>query len=131
ITGASTGFGRHFAGVLSRAGARVGLGARRLDALEAAAQEIEAAGGTAAIARLDVSDAASIQQAIASIEESLGPIDILVNNAGICITKPLLEQTESDWDDVLDVNLKGAFLMSTHVARRMRDHKRGGSIINI
>ncbi len=131
ITGASTGFGRHFAGVLSRAGARVGLGARRLDALAAAAKDIKGAGGTAAIARLDVSDPRSLEEAIASIEDTLGPIDILVNNAGICITKPLLEQTESDWDDVLDVNLKGAFLMSTQVARRMRAHKNGGSIINI
>jgi NAD(P)-dependent dehydrogenase (short-subunit alcohol dehydrogenase family) len=131
ITGASSGFGRHFAGVLSRAGAKVGLTARRTDALDEAAREIQAAGGTAATAHLDISDARSISTAVEAIEAALGPIDVLVNNAGICITKPALEQTESDWDEVLDVNLKGAFLMTTEVARRMRDRKRGGSIINI
>ncbi len=131
ITGASSGFGKHFASVLSRAGVRVGLAARRVDTLQAAAAEIAAAGGVAAATKLDVGDEESIASAVLAIEESLGPIDILINNAGICITKPVLEQTERDWDDVLDVNLKGAFLMATHVARRMRDHKRGGSIINI
>lgn len=131
ITGASSGFGRHFAGVLSRAGAKVGLTARRTDALAEVAREIQAAGGSAATAPLDVSDARSITAAAVAIEQALGPIDVLVNNAGICITKPALEQTEEDWDQVIDVNLKGAFLMATEVARRMRDHKRGGSIINI
>ena len=131
ITGASSGFGRHFAGVLARAGAHVGLAARRVDALETVAKEVRAIGGTAAVAKLDVSQEASVASAVAEIEQALGPIDVLINNAGICITKPVLEQSEEDWDDVLDVNLKGAFLMSTRVARRMRDLKRGGSIINI
>ena len=131
ITGASSGFGRHFAGVLARAGAHVGLAARRVDALETVAKEVRAIGGTTAVAKLDVSQEASVASAVAEIEQALGPIDVLINNAGICITKPVLEQSEEDWDDVLDVNLKGAFLMSTRVARRMRDLKRGGSIINI
>ena len=131
ITGASTGFGRHFANVLSKAGASVGLGARRFDALERAADELRGAGVKTAIARLDVRDAQSVQHAVAQVEAALGPIDVLVNNAGICITKALLEQSESDWDDVLDINLKGAFLMSTEVARHMRAQRRGGSIINI
>jgi len=131
ITGASSGFGRHFAGVLSRAGAKVGLAARRVDALERVASEVSSAGGAAAVAKLDVADSASVDAAIQTIERALGPIDILVNNAGICITKPLLEQSEHDWDAVLDVNLKGAFLVATAVARRMRDGKRGGNIINI
>lgn len=131
ITGASSGFGRHFAGVLARAGAHVGLAARRIDALETVAKEVNEIGGTAAVAKLDVSQEASVANAVAGIEQALGPIDVLVNNAGICITKPVLEQSEADWDDVLDVNLKGAFLMSTRIARRMREQKRGGSIINI
>jgi NAD(P)-dependent dehydrogenase (short-subunit alcohol dehydrogenase family) len=131
ITGASTGFGRHFASVFSRAGASVGLTARRFEALEDVAAEIRAAGSKAAVSKLDVRDASSVVHAVNAIEAALGPIDILVNNAGVCITKPLLEQSERDWDDVLDINLKGAFLMSTEVARHMRGHKRGGSIINI
>jgi NAD(P)-dependent dehydrogenase (short-subunit alcohol dehydrogenase family) len=131
ITGASGGLGRHFAKVLSAAGAKVGLVARRVDALESAAADVRKDGGVAFVARMDVAEQASIVEAVTLIEQSLGRIDILVNNSGLSITKPLLEQTEQDWDDVVDVNLKGAFLVATEVARRMRADQRGGSIINI
>jgi NAD(P)-dependent dehydrogenase (short-subunit alcohol dehydrogenase family) len=131
ITGASSGFGRHFADVLSRAGARIGLAARRVDALDTAATEIRAKGGTGAVARMDVTDAASVKTGVDAIVSALGRIDVLVNNSGISIPKPLLETTEQDWDAVVDVNLKGAFLVATEVARRMRDDGRGGSIVNI
>jgi NAD(P)-dependent dehydrogenase (short-subunit alcohol dehydrogenase family) len=131
ITGASSGFGRHFALVLAREGAKVGLAARRLDALDSLAQEIRSAGGVAAAVKLDVADVASIAPAVASIERELGRIDVLVNNSGTSIVKPLLEHTEEDWDAVVDVNLKGAFFVASEVARRMRVDGRGGSIINI
>jgi NAD(P)-dependent dehydrogenase (short-subunit alcohol dehydrogenase family) len=131
VTGASSGLGRHFASVLARHGVKVGIGARRVDALRAVADDIRAAGGTASVTSLDVTSAASIANAVQAIEAELGPIDILVNNSGISIVKPVLEQSESDWDAVVDVNLKGAFLVATEVARRMRDAQRGGSIINI
>lgn len=131
ITGASSGFGRHFARLLAREGAKVGLAARRVDMLEATAAEIRREGGTAAVARLDVADSASIVDAVNEVEQALGRIDVLVNNSGISVVKPILEQTEEDWDRTLGVNLKGAFLMATEVARRMRADGRGGSIINI
>ncbi len=131
ITGASSGFGKHFATVLAREGAKVGLAARRVDALQSLAQEIRGAGGVAAVAQLDVVDVASISTAIAAIERDLGRIDVLVNNSGTSIVKPTLEYTEQDWDAVVDVNLKGAFFVATEVARRMRADARGGSIINI
>ena len=131
ITGASSGFGQHFATVLAREGAKVGLAARRLDALESLAKEIRSAGGIAAVAKLDVADVASISQAVATIERELGRIDVLVNNSGTTVVKPILEQTEQDWDAVVDVNLKGAFFVATEVARHMRADGRGGSIINI
>ena len=131
VTGASSGLGRHFASVLANAGASVGLAARRTDALQALAADIASAGGKAAVARLDVTDSKSIAAAVAAVESDLGPIDILVNNSGTSVPKGVLEQTEKDWDDVVDVNLKGAFLMATEVARRMRDRGQGGSIINI
>jgi len=131
VTGASSGLGRHFAEVLARRGARVGLAARRTDALESAAAEIREQGGTAAVARMDVADVASIAAAVSQIENALGPIDILVNNSGVSAVRPVLENTEQDWDHVLDVNLKGAFFVATEVARRMRATQRGGSIINI
>jgi NAD(P)-dependent dehydrogenase (short-subunit alcohol dehydrogenase family) len=131
ITGASSGFGRHFATVLAREGAKVGLAARRVDALESVAREIRSAGGVAAVAQLDVADVTSIAAAVAAIERELGRIDVLVNNSGTSVVKPTLEYTEQDWDAVVDVNLKGAFFVATEVARRMRSDGRGGSIINI
>lgn len=131
VTGASGGLGRHFASVLARAGAQVGLAARRVDALESLAAEISQAGGKAAVAQLDVTDGNSVAVAVASIERTLGPIGILVNNSGTSVARDLLDQTERDWDAVVDVNLKGAFLVATEVARRMRDQANGGSIINI
>ena len=131
ITGASSGFGRHFAKVLAREGAKVGLAARRVDALQSLEQEIRSAGGVAAVAQLDVADVPSISKAVGAIERELGRIDVLVNNSGTSIVKPTLEYTEQDWDAVVDVNLKGAFFVATEVARRMRTDTRGGSIINI
>lgn len=131
ITGASSGFGAHFARVLASEGAKVGLAARRVDVLEEIAAEIRKAGGTAATTRLDVSDSASVKQAVQAIVDAFGRIDVLVNNSGISIGKPLLEQSEDDFDAVVDVNLRGAFLVATEVARRMRADGKGGSIINI
>src|SRR4029453_7800637 len=130
ITGASSGFGRHFAKVLAREGAKVGLAARRVDVLQSLAQEIRSAGGVAAVAQLDVADAASIPTAVAAIERELGRIDVLVNNSGTSIVKPGLEYTGQDWEAVVDVNLKGAFFVATEVARHMRDEGRGGSATN-
>lgn len=131
ITGASSGFGAHFARVLASEGAKVGLAARRVDALESIAEEIRKAGGVAATTKLDVADSASVKQAVAAIEQALGRIDVLVNNSGVSISKPLLEQTEADFDAVVNVNLRGAFLVATEVARRMKADGKGGSIINI
>lgn len=131
ITGASSGFGAHFARVLASEGAKVALAARRVDALESIATEIRDAGGSAAIVKLDVSDSASIKQAVQTVADAFGRIDVLVNNSGVSIGKPLLEQTEADFDAVIGVNLRGAFLVATEVARRMRADGEGGSIINI
>lgn len=131
ITGASSGFGAHFARVLASEGAKVGLAARRVDALESIAAEIREAGGTAATVRLDVADEASIKHAVQTIADAFGRIDVLVNNSGMSIGKPLLEQTAEDFDAVIGVNLRGAFLVATEVARRMKADGKGGSIINI
>jgi len=131
ITGASSGFGAHFARVLASEGAKVGLAARRVEALEAIAAEIRNAGGTAATVKLDVLDGASVKQAVDAIAGQFGRIDVLVNNSGISITRPVLDQTEEDFDAVMGVNLRGAFLVATEVARRMRADGKGGSIINI
>ncbi|CAN5204406.1 SDR family oxidoreductase [soil metagenome] len=127
VTGASSGLGAHFAQVLAGAGAAVILCARREAALQAVAERILLAGGDCGVATLDIADSASIT----AIEPTLGDVDILVNNAGVVREAPALDQSEQDWDVVLDTNLKGLFLLAQATARAMRATGRGGSIINI
>lgn len=131
ITGASSGFGRHFAHTLAAAGADVALAARRVERLEAEAEAIAAETGRRAVAvSLDVSDIAGIDAAVERAADALGGLDLLVNNAGTVIAKPSLDQTEADWDSVMDVNLKGAFFVAQAAARRMVAAG-GGAIVNI
>jgi NAD(P)-dependent dehydrogenase (short-subunit alcohol dehydrogenase family) len=126
VTGASSGFGAHFAQLLSAAGAEVMLAARRTDKLQALREQIERSGGKAGVVALDVSS----KDSVTACFEQVGACDIVINNAGITVTRGLLEQTEDDWDSVIDTNLKGCFLVATEAARRLRDAKRPGSIIN-
>jgi NAD(P)-dependent dehydrogenase (short-subunit alcohol dehydrogenase family) len=127
VTGASGGLGAHFAKTLAAAGADVVIGARRPDAMAQVAEAIVASGRTCRPVALDVSDPASI----AALDAILPEVDILVNNAGITRNASALDQSEADWDAVIDTNLKGMFLMSQAVARAMQARGRGGSIINI
>ena len=131
VTGASGGLGRHFAAVLAGAGAAVALAARRREKLDEAVREIVAAGGRAAAVACDVADAQSVHAAADAAEAALGPVDILVNNAGIAISKPMLEHSEAEWDQVVDTNLKGAWLLSRELAARWVAAGRGGRIVNI
>ena len=131
VTGASRGLGRHFAGVLAKAGAAVALAARDEALLAEVAAEIGAAGGRAVAIALDVASGKSVRSCVEEAERALGPLDILVNNAGIAVSKPLLEHSEEDWDRVLDTNLKGAWLMSREAAARWIQLRRGGRIVNI
>jgi NAD(P)-dependent dehydrogenase (short-subunit alcohol dehydrogenase family) len=131
VTGASSGFGQHFARTLAMAGADVALAARRIDRLEAEAVSIAQDTGKRAVAvALDVADVSSIETCVSATVDAMGGIDLLVNNAGIVVTKPSLKQTEADWDQVMDVNLKGAFFVATACARHMADGD-GGAIVNI
>ncbi len=120
VTGASGGLGAHFARTLHAAGAEVALAARRVEACAAIAAEL---GPRASAMALDVTEPQGLEEA--------GPFDILVNNAGIAETRPFLEQTAEDWDRVLDVNLRGAFLVAQAVARAMALRGAGGAIVNI
>ena len=124
ITGASGLLGAHFARVLHAAGAEVVLAARRVEACEALAAEL---GARAQAIRLDVQDEASIAAAF----EAAPPCDILVNNAGIAATRPFLDHSAEDFDQVLSINLRGAFLVGQAAAKRMVAQKSGGAIINI
>jgi NAD(P)-dependent dehydrogenase (short-subunit alcohol dehydrogenase family) len=131
VTGAGSGLGRHFALTLARAGAHVAVMGRRLEPLTALAREIEGFDGRCVPIAADVQSQPSVRRGIAAAETELGPIAILVNNAGITVHKPLLDQTEEDWDRVVDTNLKGAWLVAQETARHMVRLGHGGSIVNI
>jgi len=131
VTGASRGIGRAVAMKLGSLGAKVGVNYRtgRKDA-EELADAIRLAGGEAMILEADVSIVAQVDDMFQKLETRLGTPDILVNNAGFTRDVLLLRMTEDDWDDVLDVNLKGAFLCTRAAARSMV-RKRWGRIINM
>ncbi|WP_182120168.1 SDR family oxidoreductase [Acidovorax sp. FHTAMBA] len=130
VTGASSGLGTHFAQLLASVGARVAVAARRADKLQAVVDGVAAAGGQARALSLDVSDAASVRACFDELA-SWGTPDVVINNAGVTVTRPLLEQTEEDFDQVLDTNLKGCWLVATEAARRMVAAGKGGSIVNV
>jgi NAD(P)-dependent dehydrogenase (short-subunit alcohol dehydrogenase family) len=119
VTGASSGLGAHFAGVLSAAGASVALAARRTDRLATQVGAIEAAGGRAIAVPLDVAAAAAIGPALDQVEAELGPISILVNNAGVGGEGMALEIAIEDFDRTMDVNVRGVFFAAREAARRM------------
>ena len=130
VTGASSGLGMHFAQVLAGAGARVALAARRVDKLQAVVEAIAAQGGQAQAFALDVTDNASVRACFDALA-AWGTPDVVVNNAGVTVTRPVLEQSEADFDHVIDTNLKGNWLVATEAARRMVAAGRGGSIVNV
>jgi NAD(P)-dependent dehydrogenase (short-subunit alcohol dehydrogenase family) len=131
VTGASSGLGENFARRLAAEGATVAVGARRTDRLEKLVGEISASGGKAIAVALDVADPASIDAAFAAVVKAAGAPDIVVNNAGIAQTKPALELTEADWQNVMNTNLDGAWRVAQAGAKAMVAAGKGGSIINI
>jgi NAD(P)-dependent dehydrogenase (short-subunit alcohol dehydrogenase family) len=128
VTGASGALGRHFAHVLHGAGASVALAARKPQAVAA---EVETLGERAMAVALDVTDAGAITAALGAVEARFGPCDLLVNNAGIATTRPFLDHTAEDWDSVMSVDLRGAFLTGQAAARRMVAAGKGGVVVNI
>ena len=133
ITGASSGFGHHFAGVLAKHGATVILGARREEKLTERVAEITASGGKAHAARLDVRESDSIKAFIDLAFNDFGRLDAIINNAGVeAGAKTYAMIDEDDWDYVLDTNLKSAWLVSKHYTEQVLAHKQGsGNIIMI
>ena len=131
VTGASSGFGKHFATVLSQAGAKVVLAARRTELIQAEADKIIAGGGEAMAVTMDVTSSASIAAALDEIESAFGVVTIVVNNAGITIPKLLLDLSDDNWTNVIDTNLTGVAYVARESARRMIAAGVGGSIVNI
>lgn len=107
ITGASSGIGEATALLLAERGAKVVLGARGLDRLKALADRITEAGGRAAYARTDVKQRADVAALVQLACDQYGKIDVLVNNAGVMPVSPLDDLRVEDWEDMIDVNIKG------------------------
>ena len=131
VTGAARGIGRAIALRCGQEGARVAVVDLREDEGHQTVRLIEAAGGKAMFIRTDVSDGAQVQAMVDLVVEQWGAIHILVNDAGICPFEDFLEMSESLWDQVLDVNLKGYFLCSQAVARVMVEQCVKGRIIAV
>jgi 3-oxoacyl-[acyl-carrier protein] reductase len=131
ITGASRGIGAGAAIALAGSGADVAVNYRnRAREAKAICEQISALGRRAVSIQTDVSQAAAVRKMISEIEQQLGTISILVNNAGIARQQPIEEITEKDWDEIMDTNLKSAFLVTQAVLPRMRE-QRWGRIINM
>ena len=131
VTGASGGLGEHFARVLATAGAQVVLAGRRLEPLERLAQNIQAQGREALPVQMDVQRSASVTQAFDKIRSHGWLADVIVCNAGIVTGEKSVDLSESDWDRVLDTNLKGCWLVANEAAKRLIAAEAPGSIINI
>jgi NAD(P)-dependent dehydrogenase (short-subunit alcohol dehydrogenase family) len=132
VTGAQQGIGRAIAVALARDGADVAV--NFLDDATAAAQvagAVRELGRRAILVQGDVSRAAHVEAMLAMVVKELGAPDIVVNNAGVFPRATFLEMKESDWDHVLDVNLKGSFLAAQAGARAMVAAGRAGAIVNI
>lgn len=119
VTGASSGFGARFARQLAASGAKVALGARRVDLLDDLADEIAGAGGEALAVEMDVSDEASVIAAYDRVEEEFGTPDSIVANAGMNVEGPATELSADDFNRLMGVNLTGVFLTVREGARRL------------
>jgi NAD(P)-dependent dehydrogenase (short-subunit alcohol dehydrogenase family) len=130
VTGGGSGLGAAICRCLGSAGAMVVAADINAEAAERTACAVREAGGQAECAALDVRDACAAERVVQETAERHGRLDVLVNNAGTDVTLPVDELSLEDWDRVLNVNLRGPFLLSRAVLPRMRAAG-GGSIVNI
>lgn len=130
VTGAARGIGRDVAKGLAGAGAAVAAGVRNTADARGLIADIESAGGRAMAVELDVTNLGQIEEAVDDVVTHLGRLDILVNNAGLGSNHPATEVTESAWDQIMDVNLKGLFFCCQAAGRVMLDQG-VGRIVNM
>ena len=130
VTGASSGIGEAIARELAQAGARVVIGARRLDRLEALKADIEAAGGEALARAVDVTSREDVKAFVDAARERFGRIDVIVNNAGVMPLSPLAALKVDEWDRMIDVNIRGV-LHGIAAALPVMEAQGEGQIINI
>ena len=130
ITGASRGIGLAISRRLGQMGAKVSMCARDGSALEKSAEELLGSGIEVLATQTDVTQEDQVCYLVRKTQQTLGPVDILVNNAGIGIFGPFMDQSQADWDAILNTNLKSVFMMSRAVAPEMIRRKTG-HIVNI
>ncbi len=130
VTGAGRGIGRAIALKFAAEGADVVCVSRTMENSQRVAEEIQALGRKAWPHAVDVADGAAVAQAVENILAACGKVDILVNNAGVTRDGLLVRMSESDWDTVLNTNLKGAFLFTKSLTRAFMK-QRSGRIINV
>ncbi|MEX1108926.1 MAG: SDR family oxidoreductase [Dongiaceae bacterium] len=131
VTGASGELGRQFASALAKAGAAIVLAGRRRDALEEVRAGIEQAGGRAETLVVDVTRGDVVASSLQEATHGIGLPDILINNAGTATMKFAADLTEADWDKVMNVNLRGAFLVAQGFGRARIAAGGGGAVVNI
>lgn len=131
ITGASAGLGQHFARVLAGAGADLVIAARRLERLEALAQEFSGSATRVVTVRADVTEKSDIQAMFDAATAQLATPTIIVNNSGLARAASSLHMSDEDWDVVLNTNLRGAWMVAREAAQRMVAAGVPGSIINL
>ncbi len=129
VTGAGRGMGREFALSLARRGASITLADIDEEAARAVAAQIADAGGTAIAVRTDVACADHVRHMVAQTVSRFGRIDVLISNAGICQKCPIVDLSEQDWDRMMAVNLKGAFLCIREVLPQMIARKYGRIVV--
>ena len=130
ITGASSGMGEATARDLAAKGAKVVLGARRMDRLEALVKEIRDAGGEAVAVATDVAKLEDVQKLVATAKESFGRVDVIFNNAGLMPLSPLESLRIDEWDRMIDVNMKGTLYGIAAALPYMKEQK-SGHVINV
>ncbi|MHB1104980.1 MAG: SDR family NAD(P)-dependent oxidoreductase [Lutibacter sp.] len=131
ITGGNGGLGRSIAIGLAKAGASVAIFARNIEKNKKILSELKELGISVLVLNVDVTDRSALEPALKKVERELGPIGILVNNAGIkSVSVGIINETEENWNRVIDTQLNAVFLLSKLVAKSMVENKRG-KIINI
>jgi NAD(P)-dependent dehydrogenase (short-subunit alcohol dehydrogenase family) len=132
VTGAGAGLGRGIAARFAEAQASVVVHYNRsAEGAEAVVSAIAARGSKALALAADLTRGEEARRLVARTVEALGGVDVLVNNAGIYPIDPLLEMTEEAWDAVVDANLRSVHLVTQAAARRMKEQKRGGAVVNV
>ncbi len=131
VAGGTGAIGGELATAVAAYGAKVAVAGRSADEAAQVAEGLIGRGGQAMGVSLDLADVVSMREAVAQVEQELGPVAVLINAAGTHIEQPAEELAPEAWDTVLDVNLRGAFFLSQAVARSMIAHQIAGSIIHV